>query len=423
MFIHKGARGAMGTKLLSINQLIDTLEFIIKKPRYAEARELSDYILLRITPDHEFYYQLQMMRLEICRNLHDNEQFMTIYHSIKDEIEVKGSQMDCVKMSLFVGHYFMFNNEDYEEALSYYQKALSLAIECCDVQIISVAMNNIAVILFEKNEKSSIILEFLECHMKYIESLIGVNDLAYIEAHRMYFRTLISLKQCEKVQSKIKQLLTFNVPPFVHLKLYFHLALCQFEGEDYVKSLETCEKILDILKENPSLHDLLYIYLEVYDMMMCVAKAQNSPRYALYKQQYDEILEKEQARIQQHLTKVMDYYEALPCYEPNENFYRKMNKDFGTFFILNTDNIQKILSNISEKHTYIWTTFTNSYGIYIREELTEKELSTLLMPLVKDENYTFCHFKSNKDTPKNCYLHMQATLYYQEYLSTKMISM
>ena len=413
----------MGTKLLNIKQLIDTLEFIIKRARYTEARELSDYILLRITPDHEVYYQLQMMRLEICMNLHDNEQFMTIYRSIKDEIEVKGKQIDYVKMLLFVGHYYMFNIKDYDKALPYYRKALDLAIECCDSHIISVAMNNIAVILFEKNEKPSIIMKFIEYHMTYIENLIGINDLAYIEAHGMYFKTLISIKQCKKVHSKINHLLTFNVPPFVHLKLYFHLALCQFEGEDYAKSLETCEKILGILKENPSLHDMLYIYLELYDMMMRIAKAQNSPQYVLYKQQYDEALEKEQARIQQHLMKVMDYYEALPCYEPNENFYRKMNKDFGTFFIVNTNDIQKVLSKLSGKHTYFWTTFTNSYGIYIREELTEKELSTLLMPLVKYENYTFCHFKSNKDTPKNCYLHMQATLYYQEYLSTNMIPM
>ena len=413
----------MDTKILSIKQLIDTLEFIIKKARYAEARELSDYILLRITPDHEVYYQVQMMRLEICRNLHDNDQFMTIYHSIRDDIEVKGKQIDCVKMSLLVGHYYMFNMEDYDKALPYYQKALDRAIECCDAHIISVAMNNIAVILFEKNEQPSIILEYLECHMKYIESLIGLNDLAYIEAHGMYFRTLIAMKQCKKVQSKIDHLLTFNVPPFVHLKLYFHLALCQFEGGDYVKSLETGEKMLALLQENPALHDLLYVYLEVYDMMMRVTKAQNSPCYVLYKQQYDEILEKEQVRIKQHLTKIMEYYEALPSYEPNENFYRKMNPDVGTFFIVNTNDIQQLLLKLSEKHTYIWTTFTNSYGIYIREELTEEELSILLMPLVKYENYTFCHFKSNKETPKNCYLHMQATLYYQEYLSTNMVPM
>ncbi|MGM9946345.1 MAG: hypothetical protein ACI33M_15445, partial [Lysinibacillus sp.] len=365
-------------------------------------------------------YQVQMMRLEIYMNLHENEQFMTLYHTIKDEIEVHGEPIDRINMSLFVGHYFMLNMKDYDEALPHYQKALSLAIEFCNPKVISIAMNNIAVILYEKNEKPSTILQFLEFYMTHIENLGGINDLTYIEAHGMYFRTLISMKQLEKVQSKINYLLTFNVSPFVHLKLYYYLALCQFEGEEYAQSLETCEKMLEILRENTSLHDLLYIYLEVYDIMMRIATVQNSPRYAQYEKQYEEILEKEQARIQQHLTKVMDFYEALPYYEPNENFYRKMNQEVGTFFVLNTNDIQQILSKISGKYTFMWTIFTSSYGIYIHEELTEKELSTLLIPLEKYENYTFCHFKSNKDTPKNCYVHMQATLYYQEHLSMNM---
>ena len=413
----------MGTEILNEKQLIDSLKFMMNQARYAEARELCEYILLRITSDHEDYYQVQMMRLEIYMNLHENEQFMALYHAISNEIEEQGELIDCINMSLFVGHYFMFNTKDYDEALPYYQKALSLAIECCNPQIISIAMNNIAVILYEKNEKPSTILEFLEFYMTHLENLSGINDLTYIETHGMYFRTLISMKQFEKVQLKIKHLLTYNVTPFIHLKLYYQLALCQFEGEEYIESLETCERMLEILRENPSLHDLLYIYLEIFDIMMCVAKIQNSPHYTLYEKQYEEILEKEQARIQQHLTKVMDFYEALPCYEPNENFYRKMNQNYGTFFILNTNDIQQILSKISGEYTYMWTTFTNSYGVYIREELTEEQLSTLLMPLVKYKNYTFCHFKSNKDTPKDCYLHMQATLYYQEHLSTNMIQM
>ena len=417
------ARCVMGTKILNEKQLIESLKFIMNQARYAEARELCEYILLRITSEHEVYYQVQMMRLEIYMNLYENEQFMALYHTIKDEIEVQGEPIDRINMSLFVGHYFMFNIKDNDEALPYYQKSLSLAIEFCNPQIISIAMNNIAVILYEKNEKPSTILEFLEFHMTHLENLSDVNDLTYIEGHGMYFRTLISMKQYEKVQSKIKHLLTYNVAPFIHLKLYYHLALCQFEEEEYIESLETCEKMLAILRDNPSLHDLLYIYLEVYDIMMRVATVQNSPHYALYEKQYEGILEKEQTRIQQHLTKIMNLYEVLPCYEPNENFYRKMNQDFGTFFVLNTNDIQRILSKVSGKYAFIWTTFTNSYGVYIREELTEEEVSILLLPLAKYENYTFCQFKSNKDTPKNCYIHMQATLYYQEHLATNMIQM
>ena len=411
----------MGTKILNEEQLIESLKFIMNQARYAEARELCEYILLRITPNDESYYRVQMMQLEIYMNLYENEQFMTLYHTIKDDIERQGEPIDRINMSLFVGHYFMFNMKDYDKALPYFQKSLSLAIKSSNPQIISIAMNNIAVILCKKNEKPSTILEFLEFYMTHLENLNGVNDLTYIEAHGMYFRTLISMTQFEKVQSKIKQLLTYNVPPFIYLKLYYQLALCQFEGKEYIKSLETCENMLAILRENPTLHDLLYIYLEVYDIMMRVAKAQNSPQYALYEKQYEEILEKEQVRIQQHLTNIMEFYEALPCYEPNGNFYRKMNQDCGTFFIVNKNDIQQILSTLSGKYTFIWTTFTNSYGVYIREELIEEELSTLLMPLVNYRNYTFCHFKSNKDTPKNCYVHMQATLYYQEHLSANVI--
>ena len=69
----------MESNTLTDSQLVDCLKFVMGQTRYIEARDLCEYILQRLQPDHEAYQAVRLMMLEIYLNLHDQENFMEAY--------------------------------------------------------------------------------------------------------------------------------------------------------------------------------------------------------------------------------------------------------------------------------------------------------------------------------------------------------
>lgn len=413
----------MELRKLTNSQLIDCLQYIMGQSRYMEARDLCEYILQRLPSGHNSYYTARLMMLEIYLNLHDQENFIEAYTLYKEEIKRHGKPEDCVKLALFAGHYHTYMTKNLDYGLLHYRKTASLAFQHRFPRMLSMAITGMAMIMHEQQVPYSQILKLLKYNLANIQEMRDEDSLAYIDAHLVYCRTLICLKQYDEAKAKVKELLRLNVPPFIRLKLQLQLASSEYEEGEYEKAICTCEEILKILGENPALGEILYIYHEIYKLMMQAAKAINSPSYDRYEQSYQEIREKQEASMQLKMASMPNFHASLPNYEPNESFFRKINRTYGTFFVLKTADIQSVLSEIGERHPFIWTTFINTYGFYLYEEMTEEELADLLTPFVEQKYYASCSFQPDTITPRECSYEMQALLYHQEMTASETLYM
>lgn len=404
----------MEVKTLTNSQLIDCLQYIMGQSRYVEARDLCEYILQRLQQNDESYYTACLMMLEIYLNLHDQESFIEAYTLYKEEIKSNGKPEDCVKLALFTGQYHTYMTKNLDHALLYYRKTATLAFQHRFPRMLSMAITGIALTMHEQKAPYSQILKLLEYNLANIQEMRDDDPLAYIDAHLIYCRTLMCLKQYNEAKAKVRELLTLNVPPFIRLKLQLQLASAEYEEGEYEKAISTCEEILTILGENPKLGEMLYIYHEIYELMMQAAEALNSPAYEMYKQSYQEIRERQEVSIQLKMASMPNFHASLPNYEPNESFFRKINRTCGTFFVLKTSDLQSVLSTIGKQHHFIWTTFINTFGFYLYAELTEAELAGILTPFVEQKYYACCRYQPDTITPKECSHQMQALLYHQE---------
>ena len=404
----------MESNTLTDSQLVDCLKFVMGQTRYIEARDLCEYILQRLQPDHEAYQAVRLMMLEIYLNLHDQENFMEAYTLYNEEIVHSGTPEDCTKLALFAGQYHTYMSGEMEMALSYYQKAASLAFQHRFPRTLSAAITGVAHVMHEQKVPHAQILELLKYNLASIQEMPDNDLLAYVDAHLIYCRTLVCLENYGAAKSKVEGLLLLDVPPFMRLKLHLHLALCQYGEKEYEKALQTCEEVLLILKDDEELGEILSLYHEIYELMLRSAKALECPAYETYEQHYHEIRNKWEGQLQLKVASLPDFNASLPDYEPNESFFRKINRTSGTFFVLKTQDVQPVLSSISKHHCFIWTTMINSYGFYVYTELSEEELAGLLGPLVAEGCYACCKFQPDTITPKECSHQMQAMLYHQE---------
>ena len=409
----------MKSNTLTDSQLVDCLKFVMEQARYIEARDLCEYILQRLQPDHEAYYAVRLTMLEIYLNLHDQENFIEAYTLYKEEIKRSEKQEDCMRLALFAGHYHTYMTGELDRALSYYQKTASLAFQHRFPRILSTAITGVAFIMHEQKVPYAQILELLKYNLASIQEVQDNDSLAYIDAHLMYCRTLVCLKDYNAAKGKVKELLALNVPPFIRLKLHLQLALCEYEEREYEKALQTCQEILAILKDNEELGESLSIYHEIYELMMRAAKALDCPVSEMYERHCREIRDKQEDQLQLKMASLPDFNASLPNYEPNESFFRKINRTSGTFFVLKTQDVQPVLSSIAKHHHFIWTTMINSYGFYLYAELSEEELAGLLGPFVAEGCYACCTFKPDTITPKECSHQMQALLYHREMLASE----
>jgi tetratricopeptide (TPR) repeat protein len=410
-------------KTLSNSQMIDCLQYIMRESRYAEARDLCEYILQRLQINDHSYYEARLMMLEIYLNLHDQENFIEAYTLYKEEIMSNGKPEDCVRLALFGGHYHTYMTKNLDHALCYYRKTASLAFQHRFPRMLSMAITGMALIMHEQQAPYPRILKLLKYNLANIQEMRNDDPLAYMDAHLIYCRTLICLKQYNEAKAKIRELLILKVPPFIRLKLQLQLASAEYEEGEYEKAIATCEDILRILGENPKLGEILYIYHEIYALMLKAADALNSPAYDMYKQSYREIREKQEMNLQLKMASMPIFHASLPNYEPNKSFFRKINRTCGTFFVLKTADIQSVLSTIGKHSPFIWTTFINTYGFYLYAELTEEELAALLTPFVEQKYYACCRFLPDTITPKECSCQMQALLYHQEMTASETLYM
>lgn len=408
----------MEVKVLTNAQLIDCLQYVMGQTRYMEARDLCEYILQKLQSDDPSYYAVRLMMLEIYLNLHDQDNFNAAYTRYKEEIKQNGKPEDCVRLALFAGQYHTYMTKNLDYAHQYYQQAASLAFQHRFPRLLSLASTGIALILHEQQVPCSKILKLLKYNIANIKEMHGADPLAYIDAYLIYCRTLICLKRYDEAQVKMRELLSLDIPPFMRLKLQLQLASAEYEEGQYEKAIATCEDILHMLAESSELGEFLYIYHDIYELMMSAAKALNSPAYGRYKQSYEEIKKKQEMNMQLKMANMPSFHASLPNYEPNESFFRKINRTCGTFFVLKTNDIQSVLAMMGEHYPYIWTTLLNTFGFYVYTELAEEELAELLTPFVEQKYYAGCRFQPDTITPKECSHQMQALLYYQEMTAT-----
>ena len=413
----------MESNTLTDSQLVDCLKFVMGQTRYIEARDLCEYILQRLQPGHKDYHAVRLMMLEIYLNLHDQENFVEAYTLYKEEIKRSETPENCMKLALFAGQYHTYMSGEMERALSYYQKAAGLAFQHRFPRILSAAITGVAHVMHEQRVPHAQILELLKYNLASIQEMPDNDLLAYMDAHLIYCRTLVSLKKYDAAKSKVEELLLLDVPPFMRLKLHLQLALSQYGEGAYEKALQTCQEILSILKDDEELGEIPSLYHEIYELMLRSAKALECPDYETYEQHYQEIRNKWEGQLQLKMAGLLDFNISLPDYEPNESFFRKINRTSGTFFVLKTQDVQPVLSSISKHHCFIWTTMINSYGFYVYTELSEKELAGLLGPLVGEGCYACCKFQPDTITPKECSHQMQALLYHQEMQASEALYM
>ncbi|KGR85383.1 hypothetical protein [Lysinibacillus odysseyi] len=404
----------MEVKMLTNSQMIDCLQYVMGQTRYVEARDLCEYILEKLQSDDSSYYTVRLMMLEIYLNLHDQEKFYAAYTLYKEEIKRNGKPEDCVKLALFAGHYHTYMTKNLDYALHYYQKTASLAFQHRFPRMLSLAITGMALIMHEQQVSYPKILKLLKNNLANIKEMQEADPLACIDVYLIYCRTLICQKRYDEAKAQMRELLALNIPPFIRLKLQLQLASAEYEEGKYEKAITTCEETLKMLSECPELGKFLYIYHEIYELMILAAKALNSPAYNMYKQSYKEMKEKQEMNVQLKMASMPNFHGSLPNYEPNESFFRKINRTCGTFFVLKTNDIQSVLATIGKHHHYIWTTFINTFGFYLYTELTEEELAGLLTPFVEQKYYAGCRFQPDTITPKECSHQMQALLYYQE---------
>ncbi len=401
-------------KQRSDEDAITHIKYLIKKNRYQEARELGEYLLENRQDMNDTCVVLCLQLLKVYILQHDGESFQCLFARCHKSLEGHEDSLVRTKVNMMLGHYYMHIYHNYEDCIRYYQQVISLAFQHNYPLQMVVAINNLTVALEKRNMPIQPIYQFLKFNIIAAEKMGDENSIGYVEGHLMYFRIMTILRKFDSVKRKIAQFLEKDLNNMTRVRVMHALQYCQYAAGEYMKSLETGGKALALLEADDTLREYIAGYESIYKIMMLATKAMGQPVYKLYEQQHGHYRRLGELKKQMNLDASSVCHEHELYYQKGKDFYRTVESTPGTFILFKHTDFSNLLSVLENRFDFVWTSLTNSFGIFIPQLLDEKQVDELLEPLIGQKRYSFCHSNQEGFKGRDYYHLLQAQLYYKE---------
>ena len=401
-------------KQRSDEEAITHIKYLIKQNRYKEAQELGEYLLENRQDMNDTCVALCLQLLKVYILQHDGESFQCLFARCHKALEGHEDPLVRTKVNMMLGHYYMHIYHNYEDCIRYYQQVISLAFQYQFPLQMVVAINNLTAALEKRNMPVQTIYQFLKFNIIAAEKMGDENSIGYVEGHLMYFRIMTILRKFDNVKRKIAQFLEKDLNNMTRVRVMHALQYCQYAAGEYMKSLETGEKALALLEADDTLREYIAGYESIYKTMMLAAKAMAQPVYKLYEQQHGHYSRLGELKKRMNLDSFSACYENEPYYQEGKDFYRTVESTPGTFILVKHPDFPSVLSVLENRFDFVWTSLTNSFGIFIPQLLHEKQVDEFLEPLIDQKRYSFCHNNQAGLNGRDYYHLLQAQLYYKE---------
>lgn len=393
---------------------IKNIKYLIKMNRYKEAQELGEYLMEGKAANIEASIALCIQLLKVYVLQNDGERFKRLFGLYEEVLEKHENPYVQTEVSMMLGHYYMHICHNYEDCIQHYQQTISLAFQHHYHLQLVVGINNLTAALEKQNVPVQTIYQFLKFSMIVAEKMNDQNSISYVEGHLMYFRIMTILRKFDNVKQKIRLFLEKDLNNMTRVRVLNALQYCQYAAGEYIKSLETSKEALAVMEQDVTLKDYVGGYENIYKTMMLAAKAMDLPVYKEYERQYEYYRKLGEIKKQLTLHASVVSYVNEPDYQKWEVFSRTVESTHGTFILIKHPDLPSILPPLKQQHSLIWTTLTNSYGIFIPSLLSEQQVNALLTPLVETKCYSCCHTNLEGSTSRDYYHLLQAQLYYKE---------
>ncbi len=404
---------------MAINQRSDEdaikhVKYLIKKNRYKEAQELGEYLLENQQHMNENGVALCLQLLKVYILQHEGERFRCLFARCHKALEGHEDPLVRTKVNMMLGHYYMHIYHNYEDCIRYYQQAISLAFQHNFPLQMVVAINNLTAALEKRNIPVQTIYQFLKFNIIIAEKMGDENNIGYVEGHLMYFRMMTILRKFDDVKRKIAQFLEKDLNNMTRIRVMHALQYCQYAAGEYMKSLETGEKTLSLLEADDTLQEYIAGYESIYRIMMLAAKAMTQPVSQVYAQQYEHYKQLGELKKRMNKDASATCYENEPYYRKEKDFYRTVESTTGIFILVKHLDFPSMLSTLAKQCEFIWTSLTNSFGIFIPQPLSEQQVDALFTPFIDLNDYSFCYSNQEGTKGRDYYHLLQAQLYYKE---------
>ncbi|MGM9950696.1 MAG: hypothetical protein ACI33P_11240 [Lysinibacillus sp.] len=401
-------------KQRSDEDAIKHIKYLIKKNRYKEAQELGEYLLGSQQHMNGTGVALCLQLLKVYILQHDGESFRGLFARCHKALEGHEDPLVRTKVNMMLGHYYMHIYHNYEDCIRYYQQAISLAFQHHFLLQMVVAINNLTAALEKRNMPIQTIYQFLKFNIIAAEKMGDENSIGYVEGHLMYFRIMTILRKFDNVKQKIAQFLEKDLNNMTRVRVMHALQYCQYAAGEYMKSLETGEKALALLEADDTLQEYIAGYESIYKTMMLATKAMALPVYKLYEQQHGHYRQLGELKKRMNMDASVACYQNEPNYREGNDFYRLVESTPGTFILVNHPDFPSMLPVLKERCEFLWTSLTNSFGIFIPQLLSEQQVDEFLEPSVDHRHYSFCYSNQEGTGGRDYYHLLQAQLYYKE---------
>lgn len=393
---------------------IKNIKYLIKMNRYKEAQELGEYMLEGKPHINEGSIALCIQLLKVYVLLNDGQSFRRLFGLYEEVLKTHENPFVQTEVNMMLGHYYMHICHNYEDCIQHYQQAISLAFQYHYHLRLVVAINNLTAALEKQNVPVQTIYQFLKFSMIVAEKMNDQNSISYVEGHLMYFRIMTILRKFDNVKRKIALFLEGDLNNMTRVRVLNALQYCQYAAGEYIKSLETSKLALAILEQDDTLTEYVGGYENIYKTMMLAAKAMNQPEHAEYERKYEHYRQLGELKKKMTIDTSTVSYANEPDYRKWEEFSRAIESTPGTFILIKHPDLPSILPPLKQQNPLIWTTLTNSYGMFIPDLLSEQQVNALLTPVIEPNCYSCCHTNLEGSTNRDYYHLLQARLYYKE---------